>query len=161
MCIAVSILHENRNNVDCLGKCCWVYLYLHSIRVIRSASWILFQIFLTSYQHLITFCDDLSCVYLYPPCSVIVDLSDCCSCGLYRRCDFMRAAVNECTKSFLICSPCHFLSGVSGVWEWMATVESMVQNGNVHKVLAVKSEGTRPFGNLTRRWDDNIKLDRK
>lgn len=33
--------------------------------------------------------------------------------------------------------------------------------GNVYKVLTVKSEGTRPFGNLTRRWEDTIKLDRK
>jgi len=41
------------------------------------------------------------------------------------------------------------------------TVGSMGQKGNVHKVLAVKSEGTRPFRNLTRRWDDTIKLDPK
>jgi hypothetical protein len=37
----------------------------------------------------------------------------------------------------------------------------MGQKGNIHKVLEVKSEGTRPFGNFTRRWEDTIKLDCK
>jgi hypothetical protein len=41
------------------------------------------------------------------------------------------------------------------------TVESMGQKGNVYKVLTVKPEGTRPFGNVTRRWEDTIKLDCK
>jgi len=43
----------------------------------------------------------------------------------------------------------------------MVTVGSMGRKGNVYEVLAVKSEGTRQFRNVTRRWEDTIKLDRK
>ena len=30
---------------------------------------------------------------------------------------------------------------------------------DVHKVLVGKPEGKRPLGRLTRRWEDNIKMD--
>ena len=43
----------------------------------------------------------------------------------------------------------------------METAGSMGKKGNVYKVVAVKSEGTRPLGNLTRRWEETIKLHRK
>jgi hypothetical protein len=78
LCIAASNLHEYMNNVDDLGKCCSVYLYLPSVRVILSAFWTLFQNFLSSCRHLITFVTIRRlCIYI-PPCSVIVDQSDLC-----------------------------------------------------------------------------------
>jgi hypothetical protein len=43
----------------------------------------------------------------------------------------------------------------------MEIMASREQKRNVYKLLSGKCEAKRPFGNLTRRWDDAIKLDRK
>jgi hypothetical protein len=41
---------------------------------------------------------------------------------------------------------------------WVGYVDSMGEKRGAYRVLLGKSEGKRPFGRPTRRWEDNIKL---
>jgi len=42
---------------------------------------------------------------------------------------------------------------------WTGHVARMGEDRGVHRVLVGKLEGKRPLGRLTRRWEDNIKMD--
>jgi hypothetical protein len=42
---------------------------------------------------------------------------------------------------------------------WAGHVARMGERRGVHRVLVGRSEGKRPLGRPTRRWEDNIKMD--
>ena len=42
---------------------------------------------------------------------------------------------------------------------WAGHVACMGERRGVYRVLVGKPEGNRPLGRLTRRWEDNIKMD--
>ena len=49
----------------------------------------------------------------------------------------------------------------SGRMRWVGHVERMGEGRGVLRVLVGKPEGKRPLGRPRRRWEDNIKMDRR
>jgi hypothetical protein len=44
---------------------------------------------------------------------------------------------------------------------WAGNVARMGEMKNAHKILGRKPEGKRPLGRPRRRWEDNIRMDRR
>jgi len=44
---------------------------------------------------------------------------------------------------------------------WAGNVARMGEMKNAHKILVRKPEGKRPLGRPRRRWEDNIRMDRR
>jgi hypothetical protein len=59
----------------------------------------------------------------------------------------------------LYCSPSIIRMIKSRRMRWARHVARMGEKGSAYRILVGKPEGKRPLGRLTRRWEDNIKMD--